>query len=128
MNKIVLGVFFAPHFDKIQGDNNLIMWPFGVLTEGNDFLNEAYLYSDNTAEYVVAVSYFAEEIHFILDNVRLPLTYDSVTCWELINLLEEPILVERITFWANEKIVNKRKVLDLIQKTKDETLTFNDVL
>jgi hypothetical protein len=136
--QIVLGVFHSSTFELLLGtspfnynkslsNENVDVFPFDKLNKLGKY-NPTYESSCWVRNLVGSAMYSCNLINFILDDVKLPLNnVRSVTCKELNILLEDQELIDKTVFWLEGKVIETKKVLDIIQKVKEDELKFEDI-
>ncbi len=121
LKNIVLGVFHTEEFEHVKkSTNSLDFLDFEKIVE--DFVTE-YEYSI-IVNVVELACKCAENIHFCLDYIKLPLNIDVFTCEELIMIIENKH-IGKVQFWLNKRKVATGKVLAIIEKA--EKLTFSNI-
>lgn len=55
-----------------------------------------------------------KQIYFSLDQLKFPYCDESISCRELDRLINEPKCVEKLVFWQDFSIVDKKEVLNFL--------------
>lgn len=115
--KLLLGIFNTKAYQNARNDNPdwdnyfklISLWKHGTVIDHVEEMLEA-----------------AEQVHFMLDGVRLPIdTIHSVTCEELSLVINNPKYLEKTTFYIFNLSLNTNEVVQLIIKSaKDLETTF----
>lgn len=69
----------------------------------------------------------ADVINFVLDDLYLPLDMTLVTPKELHLVLSNEVFLNKTVFWLRKEIVEKEKVVKLVQKVEGELLEFGNI-
>jgi len=135
--KIILGIFTTSTFKPLQkltdSDSygtfcDFQVAPCGLGDEYFTYRRDLDLWNAGVILTVMTVLEKANKVIFNLDGLFLPLSHDaSITCAELELILLREEFINKTTFYKDLEIVPTQKVLDIINKVKTNTLSFDDI-
>lgn len=109
---ILLGIFKSPTFKQMSKDNPWHVFPF------LDITTESFMNNNTLIDIAEGAIKVADNVHFVLDGINLPIdVIHSVSCQELSLIINNKDYLSKTTFYYGGLIVNKTKVLELIQQS-----------
>lgn len=105
---IILGIYGMSQFYDAQKLYDCYEYPFPNVIDENLFA-----FSYGIMKVVSIALSRCDKCYFILDEIRVPLNPEtSFTCRELRYVLNNPFIMDKITFLLNSEVVNKEYVID----------------
>lgn len=121
-NEIMLGIFSTYYFSYLEDKMGWERYPFEVTVPKDFWWN-----NPKGVLHVVGLGLSrAKHIHFLLDDLKLPLDKTVHTCMELKMLLDHPVHLDKTTFWLKGQKLQTEAVMDLLEHS-NKKLNFNNL-
>ena len=113
INTIVLGIFKTPYFKDIAMDEGNCAFPFTEIIGDN--------ICSTIMDYVILAATKTERIIFIIDGLEPNIIgdEDSITCKELITLLNIKGILEKIVWMDNKMVVHRDYIQNKLNLNKE---------
>lgn len=107
--KILLGIFNTAFFKKFKENTDALSFGQFATIIDIDIYGDGD-YRDNVVKLVTVACIKAEKIHFILDDINVPLSTDSITCRELLIILNSSTLLKKTVFYKDGAEIDTKTV------------------